>query len=199
VVTALISAGLHHHVHGPSVDYVGLGLAAFAGWVGVPGPGEAALVAAGVLASRGRLDLAEVVVVAFAGATAGGVAGWLLGLKFGRAMIAAPGPLRHVRERALASGERFYHRFGVVAVLFTPSWMAGIHRMDALPYLTANAVSALLWAPFVGVGAYLIGNQIEDIVSDVGLAGLAVVAAVAAAATLLERRRRRRRAIGPRG
>jgi membrane protein DedA with SNARE-associated domain len=196
VPALLLSAGLHHGLHGPSVDYVGLGLAAFAGWVGVPGPGEAALIAAGILASRGKLDLAEVVAVAFTGAMAGGIVGWVLGLKLGRTVAAAPGPLRGTRVRVLELGERFYARYGVLAVFFTPSWIAGINRMDAVPYLIANAVSALLWAPFVGVGAYLIGNQIADVVSDAGLAGLAVVAFVATAAALFERRRRRRRLAG---
>src|SRR4051812_50145782 len=79
----LLAVHVHRHLHGPSIDYAGLGLAAGVGWVGVPGVGEAALIAAGVLAAGGRLDLAEVVSVAFVGAAIGGVAGWLIGLKVG--------------------------------------------------------------------------------------------------------------------
>src|SRR3954447_5018785 len=74
-----VAAARHHH--GLPVDYAGLGLAAGVGWVGVPGVGEAALIAAGVLAASGRLDLGEVVAVAFVAAAVGGVVGWLIGLK----------------------------------------------------------------------------------------------------------------------
>lgn len=80
--------------------------------------------------------------VAAAGAATGGVIGWLVGLKAGRPLVAAKGPLRRARHGALARGERFYDRYGVVAVLFTPSWVAGINRMRPRVYLPANAVSA---------------------------------------------------------
>ena len=72
---------LHHHFHGPPVDYWALAAAAAASWVGVPGPGEPVLIAAAVFAA-GKLDhrigLAGCV---RGGATAGGVAGWVIGMR----------------------------------------------------------------------------------------------------------------------
>ena len=68
---------LRHHPHHPGIDYIGLFLAAAASWAAVPGPGEAALIAAGISAAHGHLDLSSVVAVAWAGATVGGAAGWL--------------------------------------------------------------------------------------------------------------------------
>jgi membrane protein DedA with SNARE-associated domain len=192
-MNTLIFAIHLHHPHGPSVDYVGLALAAFASWVGVPGPGEAALIAAGVLAARGRLDLAEVIAFAFLGAAAGGVVGWLIGLKAGRALADRPGPLQHFRQRALEKGERFFDRYGVLAVFFTPSWLAGVNRMAAWRYNVANLVSALLWALVVGLGSYVVGPSIAEVTQDIGLAGVLTVLASAAAGAILERRRRRRR------
>jgi membrane-associated protein len=182
-------------VHSSPIDYAGVGLAATAGWAGVPGLGETALIAAGVLAAHGRLDLAEVVAVAFVGATAGGVAGWVLGLKLGHPVFGGPGPFRRTRLRVLDYGERFYRRYGVLAVFFTPAWLAGINRMRAHPYLLVNAVSAVLWALVVGIGAYLVGPSIQDVLNDVGLAGglLLVAILTAGAAVELVRRRRRRR------
>jgi membrane-associated protein len=191
VSSLLLAADVHRHLHGPSIDYAGLGLAATAGWVGVPGLAEGALIAAGVLAARGRLDLGEVVAIACVGAALGGIAGWLLGLKLGRSVFAGPGPLRRSRVRVLDMGERFYDRYGTLAVFFTPSWLAGINRMQAGRYLAANAVSAVLWALVVGIGAYAIGPSIDDVVNDVGLAGLAVVLAVAGGGWAVRRVRRR--------
>jgi membrane protein DedA with SNARE-associated domain len=192
-VNTLIFAIHLHHPHGPSVDYVGLTLAAFASWVGFPGPGEAALIASGVLAARGRLDLAEVVAFAFLGAAAGGVVGWLIGLKAGRALVDRPGPLQRFRHKALEKGERFFERYGVLAVFFTPSWLAGVNRMAPWRYNVANAVSAFAWAVVVGVGSYLVGPSIADVTQDIGLAGVLSVLAIATAGALLERWRRRRR------
>src|SRR5947209_13929236 len=83
----------HHHFRGPPFDYGALALAAAASWVGVPGPGEPLLVAAGIFAARHQLDIGTVLVVAWVSAMLGGVCGWVVGLKAGRTVLTAPGPL----------------------------------------------------------------------------------------------------------
>jgi membrane protein DedA with SNARE-associated domain len=187
-----LAVRVHQDFHGPYLGYLALGGAALVGWVGIPGAGEAALVTAAVAAAHHRLDLAEVVLVAWAGASAGGVVGWLIGLKGGRALIAVPGPFRGSRLWMLAQGQRFYERYGTLAVLFTPSWMAGIAEMEWRRYLLVNAVSALLWALSLGVGAYFAGPPVVDVFHDVGTAGLAILAAVVAAVALVRVVRGRR-------
>jgi membrane protein DedA with SNARE-associated domain len=187
-------AAFHIHHHGPSLDYAGIGAAALISWAGVPGAGEAALIAGGVLAARHKLDLGGVVVIACLGATAGGIVGWLIGLKVGNAVAIGPGPLRGTRRRLVASGRRFYDRFGVIAVFFTPSWVAGINQMRARRYLLANAVSAILWAVAVGVGAFAIGPTISDVFTDVGTGGVVAIAVVVAITLALRFVRRRRAA-----
>jgi membrane protein DedA with SNARE-associated domain len=163
---------LHHHPpHGPGIDYIGVFLAAGTSWVALPGPGEAALIAAGISAAHGHLDLSSVVAVAWAGATTGGALGWLLGVRGGRGLLTAPGPLLALRQALIARGDRFYERYGSLAVLFTPSWIAGIHNMRWSRFLPVNAISALIWALVFGVGAYLIGPSITDVAADAGLAG----------------------------
>jgi membrane protein DedA with SNARE-associated domain len=165
-------AVLHLHARAAGVDYIGVYVAAVASWAAaLPGPGEAVLVAAGISAAHGHLDLASVLAVAWAGATTGGAIGWLVGIKGGRELLTAPGPVRNLRLGLIARGDRFYERYGRVAVFFTPSWIAGIHRMRRSRFLPANALSALVWALFVGLGAYLLGPSITDIVADAGLAG----------------------------
>ncbi len=190
---AVLAFRVHHHVRGPRADYAGLGLAALASWAGIPGPGEAALVAAGILAARHRLDIVSVIAIAWVGATAGGVAGWLIGLKAGRTVLTARGPLHRARLAALRRGDRFYERFGPLAVFFTPSWVAGIHGMRWTRYLLANAISALVWALIVGLGAFLVGPAITEVISDLGLVGGIVVAGLVAAALAAAFTRRRRR------
>lgn len=185
-------AVLRHHAHDPTVDYVGVFLAAGASWVGLPGPGEAALVAAAISAAHGRLDLAAVLGVAWAGASVGGAAGWLVGIKGGRGVLTVPGPLYQLRLALIARGDRFYERYGPIAVLFTPSWIAGIHAMRPSRFLAFNAISALAWALTIGLGAYFVGPSITDVVGDAGTAGAIVLGLLFAAAVVLVLRRRAR-------
>jgi membrane protein DedA with SNARE-associated domain len=181
----------HHHFHGPSVGYVGLALAAAASWLGVPGPGEPVLIAAAVYAARGKLDLLEVLLVAWAGAAAGGTAGWILGRRFGAALVDAPGPFRRQRAATAARGARFFERYGVLAVYLAPSWVAGSVAMRAVRFLPANAVAAAIWAVLVGLAAYAIGPSIAELIGDLGLAGLLVLGAVVLAGALYAALRRR--------
>jgi membrane protein DedA with SNARE-associated domain len=183
----------HHPLKGPPFDYAGLAAGAAASWVGVPGPGEPLLIAAGILAADHKLDILSVLLVAFAAATAGGMAGWLIGMKAGRALLTAPGPLRRVRRGALQKGDDIFVRYAVIAVLLAPSWIAGIHRVPAALYLPLNALGAAMWATGIGLGAYYAGPPIVDLVKDLGWFSAGALALLVATATGLELWRRHRR------
>lgn len=183
---------LHHKFHGPPFDYVGLAAAAAASWVGLPGPGEPVLLAAGLLAARHQLDLASVLVVAFLAATGGGVVGWLVGLKLGRAVFTAPGPLRAMRIRTVERGEEIFARHPVTAILLTPAFVAGIHRVRGSVYHPVNVASAAAWTAIIGVGGYLLGPVVLDVFDDAGTVATIIVVAVAGAGVVETMRRRRR-------
>lgn len=190
----LFGVKLRLHHTGPSFDYATLAAAAAASWIGVPGPGEPVLIAAGVLAARHKLDLGSVVLIAWLAATAGGIAGWLIGMKAGRAVLSAPGPLRGLRQGALARGDHVFRRFAVLAIMLAPSWVSGIHHVRTALYLPMNALGAMIWAVGIGVGAYLIGPTVIDFVQDFGVAAtVAIVLLVAGGITVEIVRRRRRR------
>lgn len=189
----------HHYHHYASVDLVGLFAAAFASWVGVPGPGEPLLVAAGVLAAKHHLSIATVLVVAFAGAAAGGMTGWVVGVKAGRRLVSRPGPLLKARLRALERGEQVFTRAPVLAILLTPSWVAGIHRVRAPIYTLVNVAGAAVWAAGIGLGAYFAGPPILDAASDLGtvtVVGLGVLIAIVVGGELYRRYRARNGAAG---
>ncbi len=198
IVKAPVLLGLalhfHHHFRGPPISYAGLAAAAAASWVGVPGPGEPVLIAAGIFAAHQKLDLLTVLVVAWAGAAVGGVAGWLIGMKAGRKVLSTRGPLQDMRRSALARGDEIFNRFAVLAILLTPSWIAGIHRVRARLFLPVNAFGAALWTVGIGLGAYYAGPLIVEFVSDLGVVTAVAVAVLVAAIVggeLLRRRRRR--------
>jgi membrane protein DedA with SNARE-associated domain len=196
VVLAFLHLHIHiHHFRGPAIDYAGLGAASFASWIGVPGPGESLLIATSVLAARHHLGIVSVVFVAFAGANLGGMGGWLIGRRAGRRLLTARGPLQAMRERALARGDRVFERYAFVAVLLTPSWIAGIHRVRPAVYVAANTFASAIWAGTIGIGAYLVGPSIVDFANDLGLvASIGVVAliVIGVGGEFLWRRRRRR-------
>ncbi len=188
---------IHHKFHGPPFDYAGLAAAAGASWIGLPGPGEPLLIAAGILAAHHKLDIGSVLLVAFAAAWGGGMFGWLVGLIGGRRLLTAAGPLHKLRLRVLTRGDEVFSRYVAVAVLIAPSVMAGIHRVRWTIYLLLNTVYALLWAVGIGLGAYYAGPPIVEAVSDLGwVFGGGLVLLVAAGVWLEIRRRRRQRVHG---
>lgn len=182
----------HLHLHGPPVGYAGVAVAAFLSWAGLPGPGEAAVITAAAFAARHRLDIGQVEIAALLGAVAGGIAGWAAGLRFGAGLAARPGPFYRLRLRGLRAGQRFFERFGAVAVFFAPSWVAGIHRVSTLKFMTANLIAAAVWVAGYGLTTYFAGPHVADLFGDIGTYGTAAIAlaAVLLAALALLRRRR---------
>jgi membrane protein DedA with SNARE-associated domain len=186
----------HHHFHGPPIDYFGLALASAASWVGLPGPGEPLLIAAGVFAAKHKLDIGEVLLIAWASATAGGIAGWLIGMKAGRGVLTKRGPFQRARLKTLERGDEIFGRWPVTAILLTPSWIAGIHRVKPALYLITNGLSAAAWALGIGLGAYFAGPSVLDVVNDLGWVtgvGLVLLVLVGVWFEVARRRRRDRR------
>ena len=153
---------------------------------GVWVPGETALVAAGVLASRGHFSIAAVISVAAAGAILGDNVGYWIGRIYGRKLF-----LRFRRlEVVLPRAERFFRRHGGKAVFFarfiaglrvTGAWMAGISHMPWWRFLFWNALGGIAWATGVGLVAFYLGRAAADLVSEYGLIGGGVAVGLAVA------------------
>jgi membrane protein DedA with SNARE-associated domain len=190
---ATLALHLFHHIRGAPVDYVGVGVAAFASWAGLPGPGESVLIATGVLAAKHHLDITPVLLWATVGANVGGIAGWLVGMRAGRAVLTRPGPFHAVRRRAAERGDEVFHRFELLAILATPSWVAGIHRARAGLYLAANGLSAVAWAIGFGLASYYAGPPVLEFASDFGTLGTVGLVTLIVLAVGLEIYRRLRR------
>jgi membrane protein DedA with SNARE-associated domain len=190
LLTFALHVHLFHHVKGPAFDYVGVALACFASWAGLPGPGESLLLAAAIFAAKHKLDISPLLLVAFFGATVGGIVGWLFGWFGGRSLLIAPGPLRSFRLDAAARGEQAFKRLEVVAILLTPSWVAGIYRAGPVVYNVVNATSAVVWTLAIGIGGYFAGPPVLEWISDYGTVGTVVaivVVVVAVGGALLHR------------
>jgi membrane protein DedA with SNARE-associated domain len=197
----LLILALHLHLHllhhrGAAIDYAAVAVSAAISWIIGIGPGEPAVIAAGVFAAKHKLDISPLIFWAWVGSAAGGIVGWLIGMKAGHAVLTAPGPFRAVRLRAVTRGEEVFRRMEVLAIVATPSWVAGVNRSRARLYIPTNLVSALLlWAAPLGLGAYFAGPPVLDLFSDAGaiISTVGIVALVGGvAATLFTRSKRSR-------
>ena len=151
---------------------------------GVWVPGETALVAAGVLASRGHFSIWAVIALAALGAIVGDNIGYWIGRIYGRRLF-----LRFERLQAvLPRGERFFRRHGGKAVFLarfvaglrvTGAWMAGISHMPWWRFLGWNAAGGIVWASGVGLVAYYFGRAAADLISEYGLIGGGAVVVLA--------------------
>src|SRR4051812_12654500 len=98
--------------------------------MGVPVPGETALIAAALLAHDGDMDIGTLVIVASAAAILGDNVGFAIGRKFGRGVFVPPGPLYAQRLKVLGVGEPFFARHGPKAV-FLGRWVSGLRIASA--------------------------------------------------------------------
>src|SRR4051812_18638729 len=80
--------------------------------IGIPLPGETALIAAGALARRGDLSLPAVFLVAAAAAIAGDSLGYVVGRHGGRRLLLGGGPLQRKRRMLHERAEPFFARHG---------------------------------------------------------------------------------------
>jgi membrane protein DedA with SNARE-associated domain len=176
-------------------DYRTLAVVSGVSWFGLPGPAEALLVAGGVHAAEHRADLAWVVVLAWAGALVGSIAGWLVGLALGRRLFVAPGPLLGLRRRMLANGDRVFERHPVLAILWAPTPLAGVHGVRVQRFLTVTVTGTAVWSTAICVGAYFVGPGIlhaVDAGGTIAVSGLILLLVGGLAVETVRRRRRSR-------
>jgi membrane protein DedA with SNARE-associated domain len=167
---------------------------------GLPVPGETGLIAASVLASQGKLEIALVIPLAAAAAIVGDNIGYLIGRKGGRWLLERPGPFARQRKAALDIGQPFFERHGPKAVFFGrfllglrvwASWLAGATRMPWRSFVLWNALGGATWATAVGLVAYFLGHSAGNAIQTFGLYGLAAVVLAAGSAFYMHRRHRR--------
>jgi membrane protein DedA with SNARE-associated domain len=158
---------------------------------GVPLPGETALIAAGVFASRGRLDITAVIAVAALAAIVGDNLGYWIGRTGGRRLLERWNFVSRFFERALPWSEGFFRRHGPKTIFLarffsvlrvTAAWMAGVAHMPWGTFFFWNAAGGICWALLVGLVSYYAGQAAADAISHYGLIGGAAIVTLALAA-----------------
>jgi membrane-associated protein len=173
--------------------YLGIFALVLLGWAGIPGIGATVLGAATVGASQGNLNIAAVLVVAIIAVEVGGMVGYSVGMRWGRALLSRPGPLLARRQRVLTAGEAMYVKWGRLAVFFTPCMVSGIAKMKYSQFVVWNFLAGAAYVISVGLSVYGAGKVATGHHDPVSVGSLIVGIAVGVAVFLLGRRYYRRR------
>jgi membrane protein DedA with SNARE-associated domain len=170
--------------------------------LGVPLPGEIALVSAALLASRHTLDVSPVWVgaAAAAGAIIGDTIGYSIGRRYGMSLFERLGKRfpKHFGPGHVALAKQIFHRWGVWAVFFgrfvallriLAGPLAGALKMRYRRFLAANASGALCWAGGTTAVVYYLGLAAERWLSRFSWIALVVAVVIGIGMTLLLRER----------
>lgn len=186
----------------PEAVYLIVGVMIMVESLGIPVPGEIALVTAAVLATQHKVPLepAWIAVSASAGAIAGDSIGFYVGHRVGKPLFGWLGGKfpRHFGPSHVAVAERFFTRHGAWAVFFGrfiallrifSGPLAGSLHMPYGRFLAANASGGIIWATGITYLIWFLGQAAEKWLSRSSWIGLLAALAVGLAVTLLIRRR----------
>ncbi|OBF24362.1 DedA family protein [Mycobacterium kubicae] len=193
--------------HGYAAIVVLVGMEGF----GIPLPGQTVLVAAGIFAGAGQLNLAAVLAVGFLAAVGGDNIGYAIGRFGGRRLVLRFGRYVFLTENRVAAAERFFARRGNIFVSIARfvdglrqanGFVAAMARMSWWRFLAYNALGGASWvAVWVSLG-YLAGNHIGEIYEtfkryQIYVCAALVVGVLVLVVRWLRRRRSRKQAAEP--
>jgi membrane protein DedA with SNARE-associated domain len=159
--------------------------------LGVPLPGETALIIAGTYAgTTHHLNPWLIFAVASAAAIIGDNIGFWIGDKGGYRLARRYGSKVRLDERKLKTARYLFDRHGTKVVFFGrfvsvlrtyAAFLAGTSRMRWRKFLPANAAGGIVWAGIYTLAAYLAGNALQRASGtiDWALGGAAIVAVIA--------------------
>jgi membrane protein DedA with SNARE-associated domain len=133
--------------------------------VGIPAPGQSLLIVASLLAASGQMSLPLVLIVAGSSAFIGNSLGYLLGIKFGDALIKKG----WVKESSEAKLHGFIAKYGLAALILsrfieglkqTIFIGCGMAKMPLKNFLLGNALATSIWLALFGLGPVLIRKEL---------------------------------------
>jgi membrane protein DedA with SNARE-associated domain len=141
--------------------------------IGVPVPGETALIAAALYAgSTHKLEIWGIVAVATAGAIIGDNIGYAVGRYGGSKLLLRYGHKIRLHEGRLKIGIWLFRRHGgkvvfwgrFVSILRTwAAFLAGANHMEWRRFLIFNAAGGIVWATVYGVVYYVFGATLRKL------------------------------------
>ncbi len=133
-------------------------------FIGLVAPGETAVIAGGVFAGQGNLELVLLLALVWASCVAGDSVSFWLGRRLGRGFLLRHGPKLKITEERLTQVEAFFERRGGITILIgrfigivraLAPFVAGASRMSYARFLPYDVVGSGLWAAtFVLLGYF---------------------------------------------
>jgi membrane protein DedA with SNARE-associated domain len=160
--------------------------------LGIPVPGETALIAAGTYAGHTHeLSPWLIFVVAAGAAIIGDNIGYLIGDKGGYQLLRRYGHYIRIDESRMKVGRYLFDQYGGRVVFFGrfvsvlrayAAFLAGTNRMRWRHFLVFNAAGGIIWAGIYTFGSYAAGSTLHRVsgVANIVLAAVAMIAIVAA-------------------
>lgn len=148
---------------------------------GLPGPGDASLIAAGTLAGEGKLNVWIVLAVGMVAWLLGSVIGFVIGERRGRALLDHPGWLEKSRLKLLAKGDHAFGRHNFVASVTMPAFVSGIFRVRFWVFMLGALVAGIGWVGMYVGASYFLGAEIAKRIGNAGakaLLGVIVIVAI---------------------
>ena len=156
--------------------------------LGIPLPGEIALVTAAAYASFGHnVSIVGVILMAALGATLGGVLGYWIGIKGGLPLVTRYGGYVGVRKSHVDKAHGFFERNGAKTILFgrfvavLRTWaalIAGAACMSFTKFVTYNTIGSIVWAILFGLLGYYFGRDLPLLERNIARASFAVLLAL---------------------
>ena len=166
--------------------------------MGVPMPGETALVTAAFYAgSTNQIGILSVVIVAATGAIVGDNIGYGIGRSVGLRLLIRYGRYIRLDQARLKVGQYLFLKHGGKIVFFGrfiaflrafAAVLAGANRMPWPHFLIMNALGGICWAALFGSGAYVFGEKITRVSGPLSLLLLAIAAGLIVVGMLFFRR-----------
>ena len=139
--------------------------------IGVPLPGETALLAAAIYAgTKHDLNIVAVILTAAGAAIVGRMIGYVIGHEFGYWLLLRYGNYVGMTPSRIKLGQYLFLRHGgkiVFIAQFIPvlrtfaGIFAGANVMPWRDFLIANVVGSAIWAVIYGLAAYELGREFE--------------------------------------
>lgn len=181
------------HSLAPALDRYGyaavLALVGVEGF-GIPAPGQTILIAAGIYAGAGQLNLALILTLGFVAAVGGDNIGYAIGHYGGRPLVLRFGRRVFLTEERLAAAERFFAARGNIVVPIARfvdglrqvnGIVAGLAQMPWWRFLGYNALGAAAWVGLWVLVGYAAGDHIGAIFHEFQRYERYLLAAVAVA------------------
>jgi membrane protein DedA with SNARE-associated domain len=147
--------------------------------IGIPVPGETALIGAALYAgSTHKLAIWWVIAVAIAGAVLGDNIGFAIGRYGGAKLLLRYGHKIRLHEGRLKIGIWLFRRHGgkvvfwgrFVAVLRTyAAFLAGANQMEWRRFLVFNASGGIVWATAFGILYYVFGGALRKLSTTIDI------------------------------